>query len=157
MKIAAWNTKGLNDPGKRRAVLEWAVKNHLLVFGLLETWDDVLHMELYAVRMGFLKARAMQVQQVQVRSDSRVAVQMIVGAFQPRWEVLWLVEEIHGLHDGFCSNSFIHNVREINSCVDYLAGFVRGVHDLDFNTSCLPEALSILVRNDASGMAYYRM
>ncbi|XP_042489001.1 uncharacterized protein LOC122069134 [Macadamia integrifolia] len=35
--MGAWNSRGLNDLGKRRAVMEWASNNHFGVFGLIET------------------------------------------------------------------------------------------------------------------------
>ncbi|XP_043693252.1 uncharacterized protein LOC122643729 [Telopea speciosissima] len=118
---------------------------------------DVIYMELFAIRAGLLKARTMQIQQVQVRSDSMVAVQMIVGTFQPHWEFLGLLEEIRSLRDGFRNCSFNHHVREINGCADFLAGFVHHVEEVDFCITCLPEALSSLIRNDASSMTYYRL
>ncbi|XP_043725454.1 uncharacterized protein LOC122672010 [Telopea speciosissima] len=114
-------------------------------------------MELCAIRADLLKARAMQIQQVQVRSDSMVAVQMIVGTFQPHWEFLWLLEEIQSLRDSFCNCSFNHHVREINGCADFLTGIVHHVEEVDFNISDLPKALSTHIRNDALNMTYYRL
>ncbi|XP_043694346.1 uncharacterized protein LOC122645065 [Telopea speciosissima] len=37
IKFGAWNTRGINDPGKRHAVLDWASVNNLVLFGLIET------------------------------------------------------------------------------------------------------------------------
>ncbi|XP_043700344.1 uncharacterized protein LOC122651074 [Telopea speciosissima] len=48
-------------------------------------------------------------------------------------------------------------VMDSSSNRDFLAGIVHHVEEVDFSISGLPEALSTHIRNDASGMTYYRL
>ncbi|XP_043693164.1 uncharacterized protein LOC122643620 [Telopea speciosissima] len=118
---------------------------------------NILVMELMAIRGGLQKARALNPPQVQVRSDSQCAVQMITGLYQKLWYGLGLIEDIHCLHDCFQSCGFSHQVREVNKCADFLASFVQSCEEIHLSPDCLPETLSALVRDDVNGKKFFRM
>ncbi|XP_043713210.1 uncharacterized protein LOC122661771 [Telopea speciosissima] len=119
--------------------------------------SDVVCMELHAIRSGLQRARVFNLSQVQVRSDSQVAIQMVVGTYKVPCGVLWLVEEICELRDSFRSCTFIHHVREINCCADYLAGYTSVAQIIHFDLHNLPLILSEMIQNDAKGKVYSRM
>ncbi|XP_043710639.1 uncharacterized protein LOC122659606 [Telopea speciosissima] len=118
---------------------------------------SIVHMELLAIKTALLKASSLNLSRVQVRSDSLLAVKMIVGTYAISWEVRWLIEEIRVLRDSFESCSFAHQVREANACADYLAGMVDSCVDISISVGCFPSALSTLVENDERGKKYIRM
>ncbi|XP_043694112.1 uncharacterized protein LOC122644793 [Telopea speciosissima] len=156
MKFGAWNIRGLNDPGKRRIG-----RDHLgrPIFAIAGGASEVkvVQMELQAIKTGLLKACNLKLSRVQVRSDSMLAIKMIVGSFALSWEVRWLVEEIRVLRDTFITCSFAHQVRETNSCADYLAGLVNTCVEFSFSMDSLPVALSDVIQNDARGKNYPRL
>ncbi|XP_043725527.1 beta-glucosidase 6-like [Telopea speciosissima] len=45
--------------------------------------DNIVHVELLAIKMGLVKAKSLTISQVQVRSDSLVAVQLLYGSWNP--------------------------------------------------------------------------
>ncbi|XP_043697396.1 uncharacterized protein LOC122648212 [Telopea speciosissima] len=118
---------------------------------------SIVHMELQATKIGLLKANSSNLSRVQVRSDSMLAIKMIVGTFALSWEVRWLIEDIRILRDSFVSCSFAHQVREANSCADYLAGLVDTYVEFSFSMDSLPSALSVMIQNDARGKKYPRL
>ncbi|XP_043694642.1 uncharacterized protein LOC122645400 [Telopea speciosissima] len=115
---------------------------------------SIVHMELQAIKIGLLKASSSNLSRVQVRSDSILAIKMIVGTFALSWEVRWLIENIRILHESFVSCSFAHQVREANSCADYLAGLVDTCVEFSFSMDSLTSALSVMIQNDARGKKY---
>ncbi|XP_043692745.1 uncharacterized protein LOC122643158 [Telopea speciosissima] len=118
---------------------------------------SILRMELLAMKCGLLKARDLNITHVQVRSDSTMVVQLVLGTYQTPWHSISLVEDIQELQRCFRGCVFQHHVRETNSCADILVGFVFNCQELNLCVNRLPAALSNLLRNDATGKKYYRL
>ncbi|XP_043714485.1 uncharacterized protein LOC122662843 [Telopea speciosissima] len=114
-------------------------------------------MEMLAIKVGLSKAATLNIMQVQVRSDSLLAVQMILGRYQPPWYIIGLLGEIHALRGQFRSCVFTHHVREMNFCADFLANFVQLAQEIHLCMDSLPRGLSALLRDDANGKKYFRM
>ncbi|XP_043694511.1 uncharacterized protein LOC122645251 [Telopea speciosissima] len=118
---------------------------------------SIVHMELQAIKAALLHAKSHNLSHVQVRSDSMMAIQMIVGSFHISWSVRWLIEDIWRLRDSFSNCSFAHQVRETNGCADYLVSLVDSPMEISLCIDSLPLALSTFIQNDAGGKRYLRM
>ncbi|XP_043710563.1 uncharacterized protein LOC122659524 [Telopea speciosissima] len=74
-----------------------------VVFALAGALEDsnIVRVELRAIMSGLKMASALHISQVQVQSDSLMAVQMVLGRVQTSWYVANLVEDIRALRNGF--------------------------------------------------------
>ncbi|XP_042488561.1 uncharacterized protein LOC122068744 [Macadamia integrifolia] len=115
--------------------------------------DNILCVELIAIRQGLKRARDRRCTHLQVRSDSLATVQMITGKFRPPWFALALLDDIFELYANFQHCVFSHHVREINRCADFLASFVQSPHETMLDLSNLSDDLIVLLSDDACGKA----
>ncbi|XP_043725702.1 uncharacterized protein LOC122672268 [Telopea speciosissima] len=60
---------------------------------------SIIQIELQAIKAALLKARALNLTWVQVRSDSILTIQMIVGTYLISWKIRWLIEDIWWLRN----------------------------------------------------------
>ncbi|XP_043725941.1 uncharacterized protein LOC122672544 [Telopea speciosissima] len=144
--IGGYGAIGRDDTGRAVFGIAGATLEH-----------NILRMELMAIKTGLMKASCLGLSQIQVRSDSLSAVQSISGRYKVPWYLRELVEEILTLRNCFRSCVFVHHVREINSCADFLVGFLTSCQEIHLCTTSLPPALSRIIREDAAGKTYYRM
>ncbi|XP_042477651.1 uncharacterized protein LOC122059007 [Macadamia integrifolia] len=119
--------------------------------------DNILCVELIAIRQGLKRARDLRCTHLQVRLDSLAVVQMITGKFRPPWFTLALLDDIFELYANFQHCVFSHHVREINRCADFLAYFVQSPQETILDLSNLPADLIVLLRDDACGKVYQRL
>ncbi|XP_043720788.1 uncharacterized protein LOC122668265 [Telopea speciosissima] len=114
-------------------------------------------MELMAICRGIETAKSMGLTQVQICSDSLIAIEAILDNFKIPWFAIGIVEEIRDLRDSFPCCSFMHHVRELNSCADFLAGLLSTPNEIQLDVHSLPDELISLVRDDAIGEIFYIM
>ncbi|KAF5182877.1 Ribonuclease h domain [Thalictrum thalictroides] len=79
------------------------------------------YVEIQAIQVGLQLCKDLGIKRIQVRSDSKEAVDCIIGTTQATWRSRQLTSKIKALQSSFEDIQIKHIFREMNSAADWLA------------------------------------
>ncbi|XP_043696884.1 uncharacterized protein LOC122647588 [Telopea speciosissima] len=132
--------------------------------------DDlsVLSMELMAIYRGISLCVDKGFYDVSIRSNSKLAADILNGVIIGPWQILTLKSKIHikarqkskkkNIKARLLrSKEFIHAWREQNQPADFMASFPTDPSGILWEPESFPPELAILIKQDKEFVTYYRM
>ncbi|KAF9624332.1 hypothetical protein IFM89_009615 [Coptis chinensis] len=120
--------------------------------------QSVIFQELKAIEIGMIKCRALEVQEVEIKSDYLWAIQIIKRVVDIPWYCLNIATHIQELVTNFVFCTFSHVYRECNKPADLLAGLsISNCISCMHHWNPLSRKLHKLVEDDPMGKMYERV
>ncbi|XP_043697167.1 uncharacterized protein LOC122647943 [Telopea speciosissima] len=117
----------------------------------------VLCMELLAIHRGVALCLERDLQSVSIRSDSKLAVDIITGAVSCPWSVYVLKCQISSLLTQLTHLEVRHVWRELNQPADFVASIDSGDGETIIYPPNFPEDLMRLIHDDTNRKTYFRI
>ncbi|XP_043696652.1 uncharacterized protein LOC122647297 [Telopea speciosissima] len=118
--------------------------------------NSVLGMELFAILKGVTFCIQRNLLRVSIRSDSKLAVDILNGAVDCPWSMQILMDRIATLLQQLQRKEIKHVWRELNQLADFIAAMDTGDGEAIFNPLDFPQDLVELVKNDSDGKVFLR-
>ncbi|XP_043696820.1 uncharacterized protein LOC122647496 [Telopea speciosissima] len=118
--------------------------------------NSVLSMELFAILKGVTFCIQRNLLRVSIRSDSKLAVDILNGAMDCPWSMQILMDRIATLLQQLQRKEIKHVWRELNQPADFIAAMDTGDGEAIFNPLDFPQDLVELVKNDSDGKVFLR-
>ncbi|XP_043697430.1 uncharacterized protein LOC122648259 [Telopea speciosissima] len=118
---------------------------------------SVLSMELMAIYRGISLCVDKGFYDVSIRSDSKLAVDILNGVITRPWQILTLKSKIQIKARLLRSKEFIHVWREQNQPADFMASIPTDPSGILWEPKSFPPELAILIKQDKEFVTNYRM
>ncbi|KAK6156654.1 hypothetical protein DH2020_010902 [Rehmannia glutinosa] len=111
----------------------------------------VLMIEMLAIRDGLRLAKGLELTHVEIQSDSKVAISILVGESRCPSQCLGVLSDIRSEISFFKGLGFIFVYRERNRAADFLSKCLTSDGERCFDSSDVPHALQKIIVEDALG------
>ncbi|XP_043697398.1 uncharacterized protein LOC122648214 [Telopea speciosissima] len=118
--------------------------------------NSVLSMELYAILRGVSFCVQNSQLQVSIRSDSKLAVDILNGVVSCPWNMQTLRDRISSIFHHLQRKEIKHVWREINQPADFIASMDTGDGEVIIYPPDFPPELVELIKNDYDRKVYFR-
>ncbi|XP_043697217.1 uncharacterized protein LOC122648001 [Telopea speciosissima] len=118
---------------------------------------SVLSMKLMAIYRGISLCVDKGFYDVPIRSDLKLAVDILNGVITGPWQILTLKSKIQIKARLLRSKEFIHVWREQNQPADFMASIPIDPSEILWEPESFPPELAILIKQDKEFVTYYRM
>ncbi|XP_043697446.1 uncharacterized protein LOC122648277 [Telopea speciosissima] len=118
---------------------------------------SVLSMEFKAIYKGISLCIEKGLYDVSVRSDSKLAVDILNGQITGPWQILILKSKILSKFRLLRSKELVHIWREQNQPADFMASLPTVPSGTYWEPESFPPELTILIKKDKELVTYYRM
>ncbi|KAF5191731.1 RNA-directed DNA polymerase (reverse transcriptase)-related family protein [Thalictrum thalictroides] len=152
------NTDGSISPegNSYAGILRDANGDVLMTYSANSKGCTIGYVEIQAIQVGLQLCKDLGLKRIQVRSDSKEAVDCITGTTQATWRSKQLTSKIKALQSSFEDIQIKHIFREMNSAADWLAKHKSPNEFCMYASNPLPRELYVIICKDKGGHLYQR-